>query len=153
MAVGWFVECRGNHFCVHAASHVGHFFRTLVDEQNNHIGFGVIFRDGVGDVFQQNGFTSFWLSHNQTTLSLADRCKHIHNSGGDIRVLGAHQVEFLFWEQWHKVLKWHTVAHKVGGAAVDGLHFAQWKIFFAFLWWTNGAEHHITVFQTVVADL
>jgi len=53
MAVGRFVECGGDDFCIDAALHVGYFFGALVDKENHNVCFRVILRNGVCDVFEK----------------------------------------------------------------------------------------------------
>ena len=43
------VEGRGDDFGLDAALHVGDFFRTLVDQEDDLVHFGMVLGDGVGD--------------------------------------------------------------------------------------------------------
>ena len=73
MVVRRFIEGRSNDLCVHAALHVGHFLRTLVDEQNNHIHLGVVLQYSVCQLFEQHRLTGLRLRYNQTALTFTDR--------------------------------------------------------------------------------
>ena len=72
VTVGRLVESGSYDLGIDAASHVGHLLWTLVDEQDNHVGVGVVLRYGVGNVFKQDGFTRLWRSNDESALTLAD---------------------------------------------------------------------------------
>ena len=59
VACGRLVERTGNHFAAHGALHLGHFFRTFVNQEHDEDAIGVIGRDGVGNVLHQDGLTGF----------------------------------------------------------------------------------------------
>ena len=59
-----FIKGGGNNLRIHVPGHVGYFFRTLVDQQNDHIHFGVISCNGIGHILQQNCFTGLGLGNN-----------------------------------------------------------------------------------------
>ena len=73
MACRGFVEGRGNYLAAHGALHVGHFLRTFVDQQNDQIDFGVIFRNGVRYALQHHRLTGARRRHDQPALTLAHR--------------------------------------------------------------------------------
>ena len=67
------VEGRGDDLAVHRTLHVGHFFRPLVDEQNDQLDLRMILRDAVCDLLEQHRFTGPRRRDDQCTLTLADR--------------------------------------------------------------------------------
>jgi hypothetical protein len=52
--------------------HVGDFFRSLVDEQDDDIGFGMVGRDGVGHFLEQDCLTGARWGDDEHTLAHAD---------------------------------------------------------------------------------
>ena len=50
-------------------------------QQDHQVNFRVIFRNSVSYLFQQHGFTCFWLRHDHTTLAFTDRGKQIEDTG------------------------------------------------------------------------
>src|SRR5690606_13680747 len=73
------VEGRCDHFAAHGALHFGHFFRTLVDQQNDQVALGVVACNVRGDVLQHQGFTGLRRCHQQTALTFADRGAQIND--------------------------------------------------------------------------
>ena len=65
----WLVEGRSNHFTFNQTLHLGHFFRTFVNQQHHQHAVWVVIGNALRDVLQQHGFTRFWRCHNQTTLA------------------------------------------------------------------------------------
>ena len=80
MAVGGLVEGRCNDLGVDAACHIGHLLGALVDEQDNHVGLGVVLRDGIGDFLQEHRLTGLGLGDDESALALADGREHIHHA-------------------------------------------------------------------------
>ena len=72
VALGRFVEGRGNHLSIDATCHIGHLLGTLVDEQHDHVYLGVVGSDGVGDILQQDGLTGLGLRYDESALTLSD---------------------------------------------------------------------------------
>ncbi len=73
VAAGGLVECAADDFGLGVALHVGHFFGTLVDQQDDQHHFGMILGDGVGDLLQEDGFAGARRGDDQHALALADR--------------------------------------------------------------------------------
>ncbi len=57
MMVGRLIERGGNHFSFYTPFHIGHLFRTFINEQNNHVYVRMIISNGIGNIFQQHGLT------------------------------------------------------------------------------------------------
>ena len=57
VAGGGFIEGGGDDLTVDGALHIGDFFASFIDEQDDEDGIGVIAMDGVGDILQQHGLT------------------------------------------------------------------------------------------------
>ena len=84
MTAGWFVEGGRDYFTFDHPLHLGHFFRTLVNQQYHQHTFRVIRCNRLSDILQQNGFTGFWRSNDQTTLTATDWRGQIQYPGSDI---------------------------------------------------------------------
>ena len=84
VAFGRFVECGCDYFRIHASCHVGHLLRTLVDEQDNHVCFRMVFRDCVGNIFKQDCLTGFRGCHDKSALTFADRREHVDDACRDV---------------------------------------------------------------------
>ena len=56
VALGGFIEGGGDDFAFDGADHVGDLFGALVDEKDDEDHFGIIFRNGIGDILQKDGF-------------------------------------------------------------------------------------------------
>ena len=65
-----FVKSRRNHFALDHALHLGHFFRTLVDQQHDQVAIRVITGNALRNVLQHQGLTGFRRRYDQTALAL-----------------------------------------------------------------------------------
>ncbi len=54
MPGGWFIESGRNHLSNDALLHVGNFLGALVDEQHDEVPLGVVHRDGIRHLLQQD---------------------------------------------------------------------------------------------------
>ena len=98
VAVGRLVERGSDNFGVDAASHVGHFLGALVDQQDDHVGVGVVLRDGIGNIFEQDGFACLRRGDDESALSFSDRREHVDDAGRNVACLSACQIEFFIGE-------------------------------------------------------
>ncbi|CAK6470919.1 hypothetical protein PSEG_05569 [Pseudomonas sp. Nvir] len=76
------VKGGSNHFTFHQTLHLGHFFRTFVDQQHHQHAVRVVVSDALRDVLQQHRFTGFRRRDNQTTLAAANRGGQIQYASG-----------------------------------------------------------------------
>ena len=153
MALGRFVEGRGNHLGIHRAGHVGNLFRALVDEQHDEVGLRMVGGDGVGNVLHQHGLTGLRLGHEQGTLSLTDWGKQVYDTGRERIVVSLAQLELLVREEGGEVFERHTVAHFARLSSVDLGHADEREIFFSFLRRAYRTLYHVTGLQTEELDL
>ena len=144
MPVGRLVESRGNHFGVHASSHIRNLFRTLVDEKHNDVSVGMVLCDGVCYIFKQYGLAGLGRSHDQCTLSFAYRREHIDHARGDAVVGTLCEVEFLFREKRHKMFEWFAVAYVLRIKSVDRRYVAEGEILLTFAGRTYASFHHVS---------
>ena len=138
------VECRSDNLRLNVACHLGNLLRTLVYEQYNHIYFGMVVGDGIGNTLQQHGFTRFRLRHNQRALTLADWREQIDDTIGECIVSISREVELLARKERCHKLELHTVADKFGVQTVDFGYAHERKIFFALFRRADYAANGIT---------
>ena len=86
--VGWLVERRADDLGLHVRLHVRDFLRALVDEQHDERDLGMILRDRVGDLLQEDRLARARRSDDQAALSLADRRDEIHDAHAQIAIAG-----------------------------------------------------------------
>ena len=54
-----FIKCRSNYFCFYTSFHICNLFRSFINQHNHQVTFRMIFCNGIGNFFQQHGFTVF----------------------------------------------------------------------------------------------
>ena len=150
---GGLIESGCYDLSVDTAAHIGHLLGTLVDEEHYYIGVGMVLRDRIGDVLQQDCLTGFRRRDDEGSLSLANRGEHIDHTCGDTSAAAARERELLVREEGYKMLERHTVAYHLGRKAVDGDHTAQRIIFLAGARGPYSALHHVTGLESELADL
>src|SRR5690606_29865248 len=80
------IEGGGDDLTLHRTLHVGDFFGTLVDQQNEKVAFRMVGGDGMSDILQQNRLTSARWRHDQTALALTERRNQVDDPRGQILV-------------------------------------------------------------------
>ena len=149
-----FVEGGCNHFRLYGTLHVRHFFRTLINEEDNLVYLRMVVCNGIGDGLEQHGFTGFGLRHNEAALSLADGREHVHNADALVFLVPVpQQIEFLCREKGSEEVERDAVPHKFRCTAVDELDFYQREIFVAFPGRTDFTGDGVAVLEGVLLDL
>ena len=147
-------EGGGDDLGLDAALHVGDFFRTLVDQEDDLVHLGVILGDGVGDGLEQHRLTGFRLGDDQAALALADGGEHVHDAAGGILLeTMAEEVELLRREEGSEEVERDAVADELRRAAVDVLDLHQREILVAFARRTDFTGDGVAVLQGVLLDL
>ena len=148
-----FVESGGNHFGIDTTRHVGHFLRTLVDEQDDHIYLGVVLEDGVGQFLEQHRLTRLGLGYNQSALTLANRREQIdHTYAERIAVTGT-KLELMVGEERNQVLKRHAMFGHLGCEAIDADHLVHREEFIRLRVDADGALDGVAGFEAVLTHL
>src|SRR3546814_19415904 len=80
---------RSDHLALHRALHVGDFFRTFVDQQDDQVDFRMIVADGMGDVLQQPRLAGARRRHDQGALALALRGGQVDDAGRNVALWAA----------------------------------------------------------------
>ena len=66
------VEGRCNDLALDYGTHIGHFFRALINQNNHEVNLGVVQLDCLGDLLDDHGLTGLRRRDNQTTLALTN---------------------------------------------------------------------------------
>src|ERR1051326_6709843 len=153
VAFGWFVERAADHLSrATVALGIGHFFGTLVDEQDDDVRIGMVLRDGVGHLLQQDRLARTRRGDDQAALSFADRCKQIHRAHVDFLAHGF-QDESRGGEERRQVVEEDFVLRLLGVFLVYRLDLEQRKETFLVLGWTNLPGDDIACLQIEAANL
>ena len=124
------VECRGHDLALHRALHVGHFFRTFIDQQNDQVAFRMVRGDRVGDVLQQHRLAGARLRHDQRTLALAERRYQIDDARRDVlagRVVDLH-LQPLGRIERRQIVEMDLVPDLFGIVEIDRIDLEQREI-------------------------
>ena len=150
--LGRLVEGGGDDLALDRALHVGDFFRTLVDEQDDEHDIGMIGGDGVGDVLQQHSLAGAGRSDDQPALAFAQRSEQIHDPGADV-FFGGFLLDALLRIKRREIVKENLVARFLRRLEVHRLDLYQGKIFLAFVRRANLAAHRVARLQVKLTDL
>ena len=83
VAGGRLIKGRGDNFSAasaHRALHFGHFFRALVDEENNDVALWIVADNCLSDALHHDRFTRLGWCNQQAALSFSDWRAQIDNS-------------------------------------------------------------------------
>ena len=148
MPFGRLIESGGDNLGFDAALHVGHFLRTLVNQEHDDIDLWMVIGNSVGKLLQEHGLTGFRRSYDQTALAFADRREHIHQTHRDgiFRVAG--QCELFIREKRGQVIEGDSVADFFRRTSVDSDYLAHREVFFTFTRGTYRAFYRISGLET-----
>ena len=152
---GRLVEGGGDHFALHHPLHLGHFFRTLVNQQHDQLTIRVVVGDALGDVLQQHGLTGLGRCNDETALALADRGCQIQYTGGDVLggTVATLHAQTLVGVQGSEVFKQDLVAGVFRTVVVDVVDLEQGEIALALFRRPDLAGNGIAGTQVEAADL
>ena len=152
--VGGFVEGAGHNLGLHAALHIGHFLRALVDEKHDFVDLRMIVRDCVGYALEEHGLTGFGLGDDESALALAYRREHVHYAAGRVGGVGTSgEVELLVREERGEEVKGNAVTDEFRLAAVHHGNLYQREVFVAFARRTDLSGNGVAVLEGVLLDL
>ena len=126
------IERGAYHFSLNAALHIRHFFRPLVDQQNDQHHLRMIRRNAVRNRLQQHRLASTWRSHNQSTLPLAHRRQQIHHAARDVLAHRLH-LHSLLRIQRRQVVEQNLIPRLFRGLEVDRLNLHQREVLLALM--------------------
>ncbi len=154
MVLGGLVERRSNHLRLHAACHIRHLLRTLVNEQDYHIHLRVVGCNGIGYLLEQHRLTCLRLCHNQSALTLANRSKQIDDTHRQrVALVAFAEFELLIREERCQVLKRNTLTCLRRRDTVDAYHLFHGEVLVRITRRTNGTLHRVAGLQTVLLNL
>ncbi len=130
--VGGLVEGGGDDLCLHILLHVGDFFRTLVDQQDDQHTLGVILADRVGELLHQNRLARLGRGDDQAALALADGGEQVHHAHRQVAG-GALEADALVGIPRLEVVKGDPVLGLLGFLVVDALDLEQRQVPLALL--------------------
>ncbi len=154
MARSRFVEGRADHFATHGAGHVGHFFRTLIDQQNDQIDFRMVLGDGMGDILQHHRLAGARRRHDQGALALAERRDQVDDAGGQVLArLFDLEAQALIGIKRGQIVEIDAVTDIVRRLEIDGVDLQQREIALAILGRADLAFHRVAGTQAEAAHL
>ena len=127
------VKRRRNYFALYGATHVGNFFRTLVNEQHDQFHFWVILFNARCNRLHDRGLTGLRRRHDNSALSLSDWRDEVDDARSHVVwICSIFETQLGVWKQWREVFKARTVLHLVRCNVVDGLNIEHcWILFIA----------------------
>ena len=152
VALGRFVEGRGDDLALDRALHVGDFFGALVDEQDDQPDVRVVGGDGIGDLLHEDGLAGAGRGHDQAALPFADGDQQVHDAGGDVAVRGLH-LDALPRVDRRQVVEEDLVRLDLRRFEVDVLDLQQGKVALAFLGRADLAGDRVAGAQVEAPDL
>ena len=87
MVVGGAIEGRGDNLALDRALHVGDFLGALVHEHHHEVNLGVVLRDRISNLLEDDGLTGFRRCHDEATLALANGGNEVDDPRREIRGL------------------------------------------------------------------
>ena len=77
-----FIKTTSNDFAIDITTHIGDFFRSLIDQKNNQLQFREICGNPLTYMLKHDSLTTTRRSHNQGPLAFTKRCQKIHHTRG-----------------------------------------------------------------------
>ena len=155
VALRRFVERGGDDLALHAALHVGNFFRPLVDQQDQQEHFGMVVGDRLGDVLQQHRLTRTRRGDDQRALAFALRRDDVDHSRGLVlhRRVQCVERQLLIGIERGQIVEIGPHPDLFGVLEIHARKLGQGEIAFAFLRSPDLAFHRVTGAQAHLADL
>ena len=150
-----FVERGGDDFALHAALHVGDFFRTFVDQQDDQKHFRMVCFDRLGDVLHDDGLTRPRLRDDERALAFSDRRDDVDNAAGlvfDGRIFELH-LQALGRIERRQIVEVDFVSDTLGIFKIDRVDLGQSEIAFAVFRRFDLAFDSVASAQTELPDL
>jgi hypothetical protein len=136
---------------LHRPLHVGHFFRPLVDEQDDeHTSGGS--RDRLRDALQEHGLAGARRRDDEAALPLADRRHQVHHAPDRLSPAVSSLTACSRIER-REVLEEDLLARLLGRLEVDGLDLDQREVALPFLRRPDLARDRVAGVQVELADL
>ena len=88
MVLRLLVERGRKHHRLRVALHVRHFLGALVDEEDDQHRLGVVLRDGVGHLLEENRLADARRRDDETALAKANRREEVHDARRELLWIG-----------------------------------------------------------------
>ena len=132
--------------------HVGHFLGPLVDQEDHHVGVGMVGQDAVGDLLEQDRLAGARRGDDQAALALADRRDQVDDAHVDLVAAGL-QHDPAQRVQRRQVVEADLLAELVGVLVVDRLDAEQGEVALVLLGRADLAGDDRAGLQAEAADL
>jgi hypothetical protein len=132
--------------------HVRDLLRPLVDQQHDEVDLGMVLRDGVGHLLEEDRLTGLRRRDDESALPLTDRGHQVHDPHRQVLVL-RFEVDPLVRVAGAQVVEGDAVLGLVGIVAVDPLHLQQREVALALLRRAHLAQDRVTRSQVEPLDL
>ena len=135
--------------------HLGHFFRALVNQQNDDVALGVVADNGIGHVLQHQRLTGFRRCDDQAALTFTDRCAQIDDAASQILggAVARFQNQALVREQRRQVFEQDLVFGLLGAGEVNIADLEQGEVALAFFGRANLAGDGVACAQIEATNL
>ena len=84
------IKGRSNNLTLNDGAHIGHFFRTLINQNDHEVNLGVIQFDCLGNLLDNHGLAGLWRRNNQTTLALTNGGNQVDHARSEGFCRGLH---------------------------------------------------------------
>ncbi len=118
------VEARSEDFALDDPLHIGDFFGPLIDQQHDHRDIGIVGRDAVADMLNEDRLAGTRRGDDQRALALAQRRQQIHHARGD-GLLAGFEAEPFFRIDGRELVERFDFRVVVGRDAIDIEDFFQ----------------------------
>lgn len=132
MVLSGAIEGRGDDLSLHRALHVGDLFGALVDEHDHEVDLGVVLRDRVGNLLQDDGLARLGRRDDEAALALADRGDQVDDALGQL-LGGRLQTQTLLRVERRELAELHARGGVVDREAVDRVDLDQRVVLLAAL--------------------
>ena len=150
------VEGRCNDLALDYGTHIGHFFRALINQNNHEVNLGVVQLDCLGDLLDDHGLTGLRRRDNQATLPLTNGSNQINDARGISLSRGLH-AQLLIGVDRGELGKLTTSLCILNAHTVDGVNANQRVVLLALTFsltrLTDGACDRVTGAQSPTTDI
>jgi len=123
------VEGGGEHAAADGFLEVGDFLGTLVEQEDDQFGFWVVGADGLGDLFEEDGFAAARRGDDEAALAFAEGGDEIEDADGEKLGATAIEMEALVWELGGEFVELGAGLKVGGGDAFDFENFGGGEVF------------------------
>ena len=158
VALGGLIKGGGYNFALHRALHVGHFFRTLIDQQDQKINVWMVLGNRMGDILHQHRLTGARRGNDQRPLAFPKRGDQIDDAGRQFFFLLVvlafdFQMQLFIGIERRQIVEINAMAHLIRVIEINLIDLQQGEIPFAIFWRADLAFNRIAGAQTKAPHL